>query len=184
MTMFEQLNSFLTRDTILGFFGGLIVAVLKDIFVNNKRIREYFGTPSNGKIELNWGLQQFFLLFSLPMAKRWYEAREHCYCSFFMSLLCAFKLVTIVRFDCTFDSDYCRGRYFNEAYAFWVLEEDPLDRLKQLIKDSKHYTETTDTQEDKLNLNQIFICGENVIWDAYNGGFGKYQKPEAFYQVM
>lgn len=119
---------------------------------------DYFRSPSDSTLELDWGLRQLFLLFSKQASENWYEARAHLRLSVSISLMAAFGLLYAVRVDYMIDD--CRGKWVN--YYFHGFRA--FQSLKQKLA---HETDWVKSVEPGLMYHQTFVAGHNVIHDAY-----------------
>lgn len=171
----------------IGFFFGLIANV--SLFSETgkakaKAVKDYFGSPVDGKLELDWSMKQFLSIFSKGMSDRWYEARAHLKTGVGLALLCTFGIVKLVRFDYMYEHDDAKGRFENTCYAYWALPGNAKKRIQELQAEAEELGDELSKKDQPLYLYQIFIAGENVVWDYMNGGLGKYRKPEDFFPVM
>ena len=119
---------------------------------------DYFRSPSDNTLELDWGLRQLFLVFSKQASENWYEARAHMRLSVPISLMATFGLLYAVRVEYMIDD--CRGRsviyYFHGFRSFQELE--------QLLISRNGWEEPV---EPGFMYHQTFVAGHNVIHDAY-----------------
>lgn len=157
--------------SILLFWVFLITAIawphVTDFVPAFRKVRNYLGNPTDNKFSLNRTLRQCLRLVSDAAAERWYESRAILKQSVFVSLLAAIKLVTIVRFDFT-SSDGADSLYMEIAlYDFWTLPSSRRLRIEMLEKEGVVLKTQLGSKADSLY--QIFVAGENVIWDWVNG---------------
>lgn len=132
-------------------------------------VKKYFGSPCDEKFDLNWSTRQFFRIFSKPMSERWYESRAHLRAGIWTSLACTFGLVTLVSADFMYDHDDSRGISEKLCYGFWVLPGNHKERMLELIAEAGEIGEGISKKDQPVSLYQIFIAGENVVWDWMNG---------------
>ncbi len=153
-------------NTILAFALGVVVGLIVIFLVTRKR--EYFASPSSNKIELNCAVKQALKLISYKAGQRWYEARALLFLGIFTSVLCALKLIHLVRID-FMHNDESHGRSTVIKIPGWVKYEKILD-------DHEWWVEKARTQ---LKLNgdegrknywyyQTFIAGHNIVKDFMN----------------
>lgn len=150
---------------ILSFFAGVFVTTVVFMILDNDR--GYYRTPSDGKLELNWTTQQVLALFSKPASKRWYEARCHCYLGVFVSLLCTFGLVHLVRVDFMHDSgSYGRNRTLIIP-AFLLSKKNVLNGkyLGLLIQRARRSLGLATEEGERFYYYQTFVAGKNVVHD-------------------
>lgn len=147
----------------------MIISLVLGFVIRDKmeggKIFEYFATPGREKhVELDWGLKQFFELFSEKMGQRWYEARAHLYQGVFISLLSAFHLIHIVRIE------YQTTREDYTSYV--IVKTHGFQSLKTLKKKLPKWTKEKKSQaKDADYWYQTFVSGHNVISDFMNGDF-------------
>jgi hypothetical protein len=146
---------------IVGFIFGFVVRNN----IEGGDVLKYFGTPGREKqLELNWGLRQFFYLFSEKMGQRWYEARCHTYSGVFISLLATFRLIYIIRFE-----------YGTEIEDRMVVKKCVIhgfrsyENLLSIIPAMA--VEKQEQTEGALYWYQTFVAGHNVVGDFCNGFF-------------
>ena len=84
---------------ILSFILGIAFSFLLSAVSRAGGFREKFGSPSTGDFELDWTVKEVLVMFSESAGSRWYEARAHVRSGIFISLLCAMRLMYVVRFD-------------------------------------------------------------------------------------
>lgn len=161
---------------------GLANMTLRKLPAVGKAFMNYFGSPSTENLEVDWSLRQLFRLFNYRMSERWYEARVHTRQSVWISLLCAFNILTIVRFE--FESKKEEGRHYYKVKTWkWTLSfKSDQEKMKFLLDEVKNVRPHMPI--DAGDLYQIFVAGDNVVWDYMNGGLGKYRTPDDFFQVM
>ena len=135
---------------VTGFVTGVIIrdAMKGGSFMN------YFGTPSEEKLELNWSLRQFFMLFSNKAGKRWYESRQHLYRGVFVSLLCTLGLINLVRLEFE-TSEHDRISYVVFITHGFQSKQDMIKKLPIWINKHKHKA------KDARYFHQMFIAGHN-----------------------
>lgn len=164
---------------ILGFvltfsigLGKMALAAVPDVL---SKIKNYFATPSDRGFELNWFLRQFFRLFSERMSERWYEARQHTYRSVWVSLMCAFGICEVVRYEYTSRTDDSR-MYTKTVVYWWKFIFEKKSRLHRFL-----FTQWSVIRPhmaiDADAPYQIFRAGHNVIWDFMNGSFDREELP-------
>lgn len=134
-----------------------------------KKVTKYFATPSDRGFELNWFLRQFFRLFSERMSERWYEARQHTYRGVWVSLMCAFGICEVVRYEYTSRTDDSR-MYTKTVVYWWKFIFEKKSRLHRFL-----FTQWSVIRPhmaiDADSPYQIFRAGHNVIWDFMSGSF-------------
>lgn len=175
MELFGYLFIGLVFLTVVGFLLGYVLTLsiglanmtLRKLPTVSESFFRYFGTPSSKKLELDWGLKQFFALFNKQMSERWYEARAHTYQGVWISLLCAFNIVTIVRFEFESKKDDCR--YYTKIKTWkWTLSfKSGQEKMKFLLSEVDNVRPHMPI--DAGCLYQIFVAGDNVVWDYVNG---------------
>lgn len=143
---------------LLVFIAGFVIGVIVRDAMNGSSFMKYFGTPSQERLELNWSLRQFFMLFSNKAGKRWYESRQHLYRGVFVSLLCTFGLINLVRLEFGTSED---GRV---SYVVFIThgfqsKQDMIKKLPVWINKYKHKA------KDAQYFYQLFIAGHNVVLD-------------------
>lgn len=144
---------------LLVFVTGFIIGVIVRDVMNGSSFMNYFGTPSQEKLELNWSLRQFFMLFSNKAGQRWYESRQHLYRGVFVSLLCAFGLINLVRLDFETSECDCISYVVFVTHRF-QSKKDMVKKLPVWIKEYKHKA------KDAKYFHQMFIAGHNVVCDS------------------
>jgi hypothetical protein len=119
-----------------------------------------FRSGINNELQFdNWFVRQFISLFNKRSAKRWYESRTHLNRNIFVSLLCAFGLVDIVRFEFEKNGhDYWHT--YEIKYYFGLRSYNCL--LKKALGDISAVKEETENAGDYYEL---FIAGHNVAHD-------------------
>ena len=155
--------------SVLAFIFGAMLGLIVRHAMQHDGFMKYFGTPTGGryekpKLELNWGLRQFFLMFDKGMSERWYESRAHLYRGVFISLLSTFHLIHIVRFDfATNREDHFRTTTFitHGFQSIQTLKKKMPDWIKEKSK----------KVEGAEYWYQTFVAGHNVIGDFMNGDF-------------
>ncbi|WP_396190514.1 hypothetical protein [Flavobacterium sp.] len=152
---------------------GLGIMTLKKIPHMLECMWNYFSTPTSEKLEFDWFFYKFFELFSHAMGQRWYEARALAYRSVWLSLLCAFGIAQIVRYeyDCTTD-DYCRMITKCKVYYFTPDEVLFKDHMKFLVTQAVAVRDELGSEAG--GVYQIFVCGKNVVWDFMSGPSGRF----------
>lgn len=170
MTLWETVLAFIHVTVLL--FGLLLVTAIAWLYVVEfvpafRKARNYLGNPSDNKLSLNCTMRQCLCLVSDAAGDRWYESRAVLRRSVFVSLLAAIKVVTVVRFDFTSPDD-ADSLYAEIAlYAFWVLPSRRRLRTKMLEREAAVLKTQLSGKTDSLY--QIFVAGDNVIWDWVNG---------------
>lgn len=151
----------------VGISLGLANMTLRKMPIIGETIVKHFATPSDNGFELNWFLRQFFLLFSERMSERWYEARQHTYQGVWVSLMCAFGICEVVRYEYTSRTDDCR-MYTKTVVYWWKFMFEKKSRLHRFL-----FTQWSVIRPhmaiDADSPYQIFHAGHNVIWDFMNG---------------
>ena len=143
---------------LLMFVTGFVTGVIIRDAMKGGSFMDYFGTPSKGKLELNWSLRQFFMLFSNKAGKRWYESRQHLHRGVFVSLVCTFGLINLVRLEFGTSED---GRV---SYVVFIThgfqsKQDMIKKLPVWINKYKHKA------KDAQYFYYLFIAGHNVVLD-------------------
>ncbi len=132
-----------------------------------------FGSPVDRSFELNWGLRQFFGLFSERMSERWYEARCHAYRGIWVSLMCAFGICEVVRYEFTSKTDDSR-MYSKTVVYWWKFIFEKKSSLHRFL--FSQFSEVRPHMPiDADGPYQILRAGHNVIWDFMNGSFGSHE---------
>ena len=159
-----MLNSVLIA---ISFFS-LGIFLSAGVFVLLSQRKGYFGSPTDGELELNWTMRQLLALVSKNASNRWYESRVHVHKGFWLSLLCALKVLHLVRVDFMHNSeDY--GRFKTLVVPGWVKYND-------IMLNHEWYVEKA---REKLSLNndeglkdyyyyQTLVAGKNVVKDFMN----------------
>lgn len=169
----EQVMMFIFVNTALvGFFCYMFVNLLikrnNPTDVPKKKFLDRFRAPTDGTFQLNWGLREFFKIFSKDMSERWYECRTHCNQGILVSLLSAFHLVWVVRGEFFIEGEDDRiGYVYSYIHGF--------QSVNTVFKKYKKYLDN-DPEFDKIykerNFNgvyQVFIAGHNVVADFMSG---------------
>ena len=144
---------------LLVFVTGFVIGVIVRDTMKGGSFMNYFGTPSQEKLELNWSLRQFFMLFSNKAGKRWYDSRQHLRRGVFVSLLCTFGLINLVRLEFE-TSEHDRVSYVVFITHGFQSKKDMVKKLPVWIKEYKHKA------KDGKYFYQMFIAGYNVVCDA------------------
>ena len=146
----------------LTFVSLIFVVGIAMMFLPGKK---FYTTPSEGKFELNWTTRQLLALVSKKASNRWYESRVHVRKGFWLSLLCALKVLHLVRVDFMHNSeDY--GRSKTLVVPGWV-------RFNDIMLNHEWYVEKA---REKLSLNndkgrkyyyyyKTLVAGKNVVKD-------------------
>jgi hypothetical protein len=117
-------------------------------------------SPVDNKLEFdNWFVRQFISLFSKRCGNRWYESRAHLFRGVFVSLLCTFGLIDIVRYE--FEENDTNG-WYTTSTRFYFGFRSYSALLKKTRSDINHVRATT---KNAGYFHQVFIAGHNV---AYN----------------
>lgn len=167
---------------VIVFATGLAKMTLVNIPSISAKAKKYFGTPDKQKFELNWFFRQFFLIFNKNMSERWYETRAHVYQSVLVSMLSTFGIATVVRYEFFSKTDHNRVYTKTKIWYFTLSFKTQRERMKFIESYAEELRPSLNADADSLY--QIFIAGENVVWDYMNGGLGKYRKPDDFFPVM
>jgi len=141
---------------VIGFFlGKLDTGTLK-------KIRKYFGSPIRQQIEFQWGMRQFFRIFSVTGSERFYDASALCYQNAFVSILCGFGFIDIVRYEYTTEHD--------DRVAYKVKYYHGFRSYRSLLKMAKDNMQFVQKETDgATGFYQLFICGHNVVSDYWSG---------------
>lgn len=118
----------------------------------------YLSSPVTHTFTVNWTTRQVLALYSDKAAQRWYESRAHLKQGVFISLLCALRLLYVVKIDFLSQSrenGHSRVFYFNglRSYENILLKHDALidQTAAQMPSDTMYY--------------QTFVAGYNVVSD-------------------
>lgn len=142
---------------ILSFILGIAFSFLLSAVSRAGGFREKFGSPSTGDFELDWTVKEVLAMFSELASQRWYEARAHVRSGIFISLLCAMRLMYVVRFDFELANDSRRG--FTRKKHYHGLRS--YNRLKKaILRDVPTVQETVD--EDSF-FSGALITGHNFV---------------------
>lgn len=125
-------------------------------------------SPVDKKLHFdNWFVRQFLSLFNKQCGNRWYESRELLYRGVFVSLLCTFSLIDIVRYD--FELTDKDGWYVAEIrYYFGFRSYDALIEKATQQEIPKVHAKV----KNAGYFCQLFIAGHNVVYD-YTDSWGK-----------
>lgn len=142
---------------IFSFILGTAFSFLLSTISRAGGFREKFGSPDNGDFELDWTVKQVLTMFSESASQRWYEARAHMGSGIVISVLCAMRLMYVVRFDFELASDSCRG--FTRKKRYHGLRS--YNQLqKAILRDIPTVQETVD--EDSF-FSGALISGHNFV---------------------
>lgn len=146
----------------LCFLGMLSLLLASSIPANfYKRAKEYFGSPLDGSFEFDWTLKQFYKLFSDHVSERWYESRAHCNRGVFVSTLCAWGLIHVVRI--TYREERGPHLWYHNRYHIYhaFRSEKELSALIKKQTDSFSYEKS----DVPLFFEYLFIAGRNVVYN-------------------
>lgn len=153
-------------ELLLSFIGGFIFARVNSVLTEKtvkktlKEVWEYFASPINGNMELGWSVRQFLNLINEKAAQRWYESKVHLDHGVFISLLCTFGFLYIVRYSFMYTDG--RGvseiRYFHGFRTFSNLKKVILNGINEAHEKNKQ------THKDSWYF-QTFVTGHNVLHD-------------------
>ena len=140
---------------VIGFFlGKLDTGTLK-------KLKKYFGSPIDERIEFKWATRQFFRIFSVTGSERFYDASALCYQNAFVSILCGLGFIDIVRYEYATEYDD-RVVYAYRHYHGFRSYQSLLDMAKDNID------VVIDETEGATSFYQLFICGHNVVTDFWS----------------
>jgi hypothetical protein len=134
------------------------ISLIIIVFLNIDNLRN----PVNNKLEFDdWFVRQFISLFNRQCGNRWYESRAHLRRGVFVSLLCAFSLIDIVRYE--FETgEY--GRFVTGA-KFYLGFRSYRALLKKVISDKNKVQSSI---KEAQYFSQVFIAGHNVAYSIYD----------------
>lgn len=147
----------LTIVAILGFVLGIAFSRLLSMVSRAGGFREKFSSLVDGNFELDWTVKEILALFSELASQRWYEARAHVRSGIFISLLCAMRLMYVVRFDFELANDsrrvFTRKKHYHGLRSYNQLK-------KAILRDVPTVQETVD--EDSF-FSGALITGHNFV---------------------
>ena len=124
------------------------------------KIKQYFNSPATERVEFQWGMRQFFRLFSVSASERFYEAIAHCYQSGLISLLCGLGLIDIVRYEYYTDN--------GDRIMYRIKRYHGFRSYKSLLAMAKNSIEAVSKEVTNSDgFHQMFICGHNVVFDYW-----------------
>ena len=121
---------------------------------------DHLRNPLDNKIQINnWFVKQFISLFSKRCSRRWYESRALLHRGVFVSLLCTFGLIDIVRYE--FEMINTGGWYTTKVklYLGFRSYSALLEKTKSDVSKVQAAT------KDAGYFNQVFIAGHNVSYN-------------------
>lgn len=141
---------------VIGFFLGKL-----DTGTFSK-LRKYFGSPVDERIEFGWGMRQLFRIFSTIASERFYDSSALCYQSAFVSILCGLGFIDIVRYEYATDHDdrvVQKVKYYHGFRSYKSLLKMAKDNIQFVQKETNGAT----------GFYQLFICGHNIVSDYWSG---------------
>jgi hypothetical protein len=124
-------------------------------------------SPVDNKLRFdNWFVRNFLSLFNKQCGNRWYESRALLYRGVFVSLLCTFGLIDIVRYE--FEREG-HDNWFVYEVKYYVGFRTYSSLLKKTQIDIPKVQEKT---KEAGYFYQVFIAGHNVVYD-YTDSWGE-----------
>lgn len=103
----------------------LIIGLLIGYILTDKKkaILNYLGTPTNGKLQLDWTTRQVFRIVSRKASERFYEASRYLGINWFIAVACGLGFINIYQFSYSTRIE----DVYNTAikiYPFWKKLDD------------------------------------------------------------